>query len=78
MFSNKLHDDAKSAERKRILHFCGASSCRRDIEKCPVNISTGDTVNVASRQMICGMDKEERGAALENMMNVFFSLDFDR
>lgn len=68
----------QKSQRKRILHFFRASGCRRDIEKCPVNISTGDTVNVASRQMLCGMDKEERGAALKNVMNVFFSLDFDR
>lgn len=35
-----------------------------------------ERVNVASRQMTCRMDKEERGVELENMMNVFFSLDF--
>lgn len=33
-------------------------------------------VNVASRQMTCRMDKEESRVEVENMMNVFFSLDF--
>lgn len=33
-------------------------------------------VNVDSRQLTCRMDKEDSRVELENMMNVFFSLDF--
>lgn len=41
-----------------------------------LNKRYSEPVNVASRQMTCRMDKEESGFEMENMMNVFFSLDF--
>lgn len=41
-----------------------------------LNRRYSERVNVASRQTTCRMDKEESKVEWENMMNVFFSLDF--